>query len=130
MASPNVQSFGEETGHSSLDFLRQAAAATLGGTKVVFLVGLFIACLLIWNAIGRIRVAYFSPLRHLPGPWHAHLTGLVLKFHILYGNRVNYVQSLHEKYGPYVRVAHNEVVTCDAAAAKQIHAVGTRWRLW
>lgn len=58
------------------------------------------------------------------------MTGLVLKFHILNGNRVNYVQKMHEKYGPYVRVAHNEVVTCDPAAAREIHAVGTRWRKW
>ena len=40
------------------------------------------------------------------------------------------MQALHEKFGPYVRVAHNEVVTCDPAAAKDIHAVGTRWRKW
>lgn len=75
-------------------------------------------------------MAYFSPLHRVPGPWHAHLTGLILKLHILHGNRVNYVQALHEKFGPYVRVAHNEVVTCDPAAAKDIHAVGTRWRKW
>lgn len=69
-------------------------------------------------------------MRHVPGPWYAHLTGLVLKLHILNGNRVNYVQSLHEKYGPYVRIAPEEVVTCDSAAAKEIHAVGTNWRKW
>ncbi|EED21102.1 cytochrome P450, putative [Talaromyces stipitatus ATCC 10500] len=85
---------------------------------------------LCYSVIRRLRIAYFSPLSRIPGPWYAHLTGLVLRYHILNGNRVNYVQSLHEKYGPFVRIAHNEVVTCDAAATKEIHAIGTNWRKW
>ncbi|KAL9594399.1 MAG: hypothetical protein Q9219_007058 [cf. Caloplaca sp. 3 TL-2023] len=116
-----------QTAHSSLELIRRVTG-NLGVSSTAAIV--IIAVSLVYVAINRIRVAYFSPLRHVPGPWHAHLSGLVLKLNILYGNRVNHVQALHEKYGPYVRVAHNEVVTCDPAAGREIHAVGTRWRKW
>ncbi|KAK0853279.1 hypothetical protein LTS02_012022 [Friedmanniomyces endolithicus] len=108
--------------------LANPVAARFGTVGAV--AALLATVLFSYLAIDRIRCAFFSPLREIPGPWHAHYTGLVLKLNILYGNRVNYVQAPHEKYGPYVRVAHNEVVTCDPAGGKEIHAVGTKWRKW
>ncbi|KAH8813008.1 putative cytochrome P450 [Xylogone sp. PMI_703] len=124
MATPNT-GFLARAGESSLELASHITARFgIRNTAVIVIITIFLG----YNIIRRIQVAYFSPLSRIPGPWHAHLTGLNLKLNILRGNRVNYVHALHVKYGPYVRVAHNEVVTCDPAAAKDIHAVGTRWR--
>ena len=36
-----------------------------------------------------------------------------------------YVDSLHRRYGPFVRIAPNEVAVADATSFKQIHAVNS-----
>uniref|UniRef100_A0A093UX15 Putative sterigmatocystin biosynthesis P450 monooxygenase n=1 Tax=Talaromyces marneffei PM1 TaxID=1077442 RepID=A0A093UX15_TALMA len=124
MASAN-SGFLLQASHYSVKATEELTASSfLRTAAIVFAIYLF------HKIIQRFRIAYFSPLCCIPGPWHARITGVVLKFHILNGNRVNYVQSLHEKYGPYVRVAPKEVVTCDSAATKEMHAVGTNWRKW
>ncbi|EED15858.1 cytochrome P450, putative [Talaromyces stipitatus ATCC 10500] len=115
---------------SFLGYLIREASGRMTDSPVFNTAIILFIIYLSYNIVNRLRIAYFSPLSRIPGPWHGHLTGLVLRYHILNGNRVNYVQSLHEKYGPFVRVSHNEVVTCDAAATKDIHAVGTTWRKW
>ncbi|KAK5699636.1 hypothetical protein LTR97_005765 [Elasticomyces elasticus] len=119
--------FVEQLWHDA-QLLSKRALAEVGITGVVAVA--LASALVSYVLLHRIYCAFLSPLRKIPGPWHAHYTGLVLKLNILAGNRVNYVQALHEKYGPFVRVAHDEVVTCDPAAGKAIHAVGTKWRKW
>ncbi|KAF5006431.1 hypothetical protein FDECE_7191 [Fusarium decemcellulare] len=66
-----------------------------------------------------------SPLRSIPGPWHSRFTSLVLKWHILVGRRIHYVDSLHQKYGPVVRVSPDEVAISDLEAFSQIHKIGS-----
>lgn len=74
----------------------------------------------------RLIVRFLScPVRTLPGPWYSRLTGLVLKYHVIIGRRMYYVHSLHNKYGPIVRIAPREVVVADAFAAQDIHKVGS-----
>jgi averufin monooxygenase len=75
--------------------------------------------------VQRIRGAYFTPLYKIPGPWYARFTARRLKYAIVMGRRVHYVQALHDKYGPVVRIAPNEVTIADAAAAKEIHSMGS-----
>lgn len=43
------------------------------------------------------------------------------------GRRVHYVHALHQKYGPIVRIAPNEVAISDPAATKEIHSVASRF---
>ncbi|KAJ0119083.1 hypothetical protein J7T55_013318 [Diaporthe amygdali] len=64
-----------------------------------------------------------NPLAKLPGPWYSKITSAVLTNEFLQGRRAKYVQLLHEKYGPIVRIGPNEVDVMDVAAAKQIHTV-------
>lgn len=68
---------------------------------------------------------YRSPLSKLPGPWHSRYTNLVLRFHILSGRRIFYVDDLHKKYGDVVRIAPNEVAVADIAGVSQIHKIGS-----
>ncbi|KAF3048008.1 hypothetical protein E8E12_006208 [Didymella heteroderae] len=66
-----------------------------------------------------------SPLAKLPGTWHSKYTNLALRFHILSGRRIFYVDALHQKYGDVVRIAPNEVAVADIAGVSQIHKIGS-----
>lgn len=61
----------------------------------------------------------------MPGAWHSRYTNLVLRFHILSGRRIFYVDELHQKYGDVVRIAPNEVAIADIAGVSQIHKIGS-----
>ncbi|KAL3594392.1 hypothetical protein FPOAC2_08705 [Fusarium poae] len=65
-----------------------------------------------------------SPLRRLPGPWYTHFTHLILKFHIVTGNRIHYVHSLHQIYGSVVRLSPHEVSVSDVEAVSAVHKIG------
>ncbi|KAG8630441.1 hypothetical protein KVT40_002060 [Elsinoe batatas] len=69
-----------------------------------------------------------NPLKHVPGPYYSLFTRLPLKWAILSGRRIHYVDSLHAKYGPFVRISPVEVSVSDAGAFSEIHRVGTSFR--
>ncbi|OLN96955.1 putative sterigmatocystin biosynthesis P450 monooxygenase STCB-like protein 7 [Colletotrichum chlorophyti] len=66
---------------------------------------------------------YSQPLAKLPGTELSKWTDVILKYHWLRGTRSQYVHSLHQQYGPVIRVGPREVSVCDIAAAKQIHSL-------
>lgn len=76
----------------------------------------------------RLWRAYSTTLRHVPGPWHAKMTGLALKWHDVVGTRWFYVQGLHKKYGTTVRIAPYEVAISDPQVVRKVHALGTEFR--
>lgn len=65
-----------------------------------------------------------SPLRKLPGPWHTNFTNLRLKLAVCTGQRMYYIDHLHQSYGPYVRIAPGEVAVNDTAGFSEIHRIG------
>ncbi|APA05256.1 hypothetical protein sscle_01g000260 [Sclerotinia sclerotiorum 1980 UF-70] len=67
--------------------------------------------------------AYFTSLSKIPGPWYASLTHLVLRYHILTGNRVHYIHALHHTYGPVVRISPVEVSCASLSSFLTIHPV-------
>ncbi|KZV73896.1 cytochrome P450 [Peniophora sp. CONT] len=83
--------------------------ATIASVLFVYLVG---------NAIYQLC---FSPLRHIPGPWHAAVSKAWLTSHILRNRQSRAVQSLFEVYGPIVRIAPNRVAYLDVASNKRIY---------
>jgi hypothetical protein len=54
-----------------------------------------------------------SPLKNIPGEWHAHLTGIIYELHALKGDKPEYMHQLHLKYGPFVRVGKLTGATRD-----------------
>jgi hypothetical protein len=68
--------------------------------------------------------ALASPLNKIPGPFHARITSLILKWHEMTANRTMYVHRMHMKYGPVVRIAPNEVVFASQGAVKEIYGSG------
>ncbi|KAJ4418349.1 hypothetical protein N0V82_005630 [Gnomoniopsis sp. IMI 355080] len=81
------------------------------------------------GAVALAAVVYYvysvlsSPLAKVPGPWYSKFTELVLRWHWLQGKRAKYVHSLHQKYGPVVRVGPDEVDVTDLPSIKAIHTV-------
>jgi cytochrome P450 len=69
--------------------------------------------------------ALTCPLKAVPGPWHSRFTRLPLSIAIVTGRRPAYVDSLHQQYGPYVRVAPDELAVSDVEGFHQIHRIGT-----
>ncbi|KAH8799834.1 putative benzoate 4-monooxygenase cytochrome P450 [Xylogone sp. PMI_703] len=89
-----------------------------------------------WKIAGSVVLLLFlritygtftNRLSSLPGPQISKWTSIVLTYHWLAGTRVNYVHSLHQKYGPVVRVSPDEVDICDIKTAREIHKVGGRF---
>ncbi|KAJ0134089.1 Uncharacterized protein HZ326_22870 [Fusarium oxysporum f. sp. albedinis] len=66
----------------------------------LLLIGVLLA---VW-LVKLFQRAYLTPLRRVPGPFHAKFTHLWLKKHVLGGSRIYYVHNLHVKYGPVVQI--------------------------
>lgn len=64
-------------------------------------------------------------MKQVPGPWYTRFTRLPLKLATLHGRRIYYVDRLHAKHGPYVRIAPNEIAVSDIEGFQQIHRIGT-----
>ncbi|KAG6106322.1 hypothetical protein E4U14_004684 [Claviceps sp. LM454 group G7] len=97
------------------------------GTLVSGIVALGL-CLLINQGIRTIRVAFDAQLVRIPGPIISRFTSLMLKINTLRGQRTRYIHSLHQQYGPFVRVAPREVSISDLDSVRQIHRIGTPFR--
>ncbi|KAI9818759.1 MAG: hypothetical protein M1827_007579 [Pycnora praestabilis] len=69
----------------------------------------------------------FSPLKNIPGPWYAVYTKWWLVYKTVKGVRALTIHELHEKYGPWVRVAPNEVSTSDGEAIIPIYGVNSNY---
>jgi hypothetical protein len=68
---------------------------------------------------------FCDTLSSIPGPWFSKYTHLVLKFHIITGKRIYYIDNLHRKYGSVVRIAPNEIAVSDLEGYAKIHKIGS-----
>ncbi|KAK4206687.1 Pisatin demethylase [Rhypophila decipiens] len=67
-----------------------------------------------------IKRRYFSPLSDIPGPFLASVTRFWQVRTLLQGDSIKVIQALHQKHGPFVRVAPNEVSVCHHDAPKKL----------
>ncbi|RYO67069.1 putative sterigmatocystin biosynthesis P450 monooxygenase [Alternaria arborescens] len=87
--------------------------------------GIVIAVLVVLAYIAKVVWAgYTSPLAKLPGPWYSRYTNLILRYQVLSGRRIFYVDKLHQQYGGVVRIAPNEAAVSDTGGVTQIHKIG------
>lgn len=63
---------------------------------------------------------FFSPLRDVPGPFWASLTRLWHVKIIIDGNQNEQLRDAHERYGPFVRMAPNEVSVSHPEGVKKL----------
>ncbi|KAI1118402.1 cytochrome P450 [Nemania sp. NC0429] len=64
---------------------------------------------------------FFGPLRIVPGPWLNRISELPAAFALLKGDQHTYYKSLHDKYGPVVRVSPNEISFISVEARQEIY---------
>ncbi|KAK4233426.1 cytochrome P450 [Achaetomium macrosporum] len=65
----------------------------------------------------------FHPLRSVPGPWINSVSELPAAFALVTGNQHLYYRSLHEKYGPVVRVSPNELSFISVEAREEVYGL-------
>lgn len=90
-----------------------------------------------WKGTNASRQAYtsqilynvfLSPLSKIPGPWYASITAIPTRLYTTVLRRqAHYCHDLHQRYGPFVRTAPNEVLISDPVAFKEIHRIGGRF---
>ncbi|KAI5833090.1 cytochrome P450 [Schizophyllum commune Tattone D] len=73
---------------------------------------------------GAIYDLYFSPLRHIPGPWYAAVSDFWLWTCLLRLRQCQIIHGLFEVYGPIVRIGPRRVVFSDVAGVKSVYCVG------
>ncbi|OJJ99918.1 hypothetical protein ASPACDRAFT_119792 [Aspergillus aculeatus ATCC 16872] len=71
----------------------------------------------------------FHPLRKYPGPWHLAVSNIPNRWSTISGNSSYWLYDLHEKYGPIVRVAPNEISYSDPQAWQDIYGPQPNQRL-
>ncbi|KAF3395109.1 Isotrichodermin C-15 hydroxylase, partial [Talaromyces pinophilus] len=64
---------------------------------------------------------FFHPLRSIPGPKWFAATGLPYAYHVIRGDWVFTLQTMHEKYGDVVRYAPDDVSFITVSAWKSIY---------
>lgn len=67
---------------------------------------------------------FFHPLHAIPGPWLARFSKSWINIHYFRGSWLDDVIGLHQKYGPVVRIAPDEVSFVDESALKQLYGHG------
>jgi len=70
---------------------------------------------------------FFSPLRHIPGPFLAKFTTKWLTINEVMGHRSEVVEKAHERYGPVVRLAPDELSFSDASCIKELYLSGSKF---
>lgn len=73
--------------------------------------------------IQLVQRRFFHPLRSIPGPWINSMSELPATLALVKGNQHIYYRSLHEKYGPVVRVSPDEVSFVSVDAREEIYGL-------
>ncbi|VDB94145.1 unnamed protein product [Peniophora sp. CBMAI 1063] len=98
-----------------VDLLGRLDAATAAALVVL---GVVVAHVVPWAVDGR-------GLRAYPGPWLAQFSDLWLAWTASHGHRCETVHELHNKYGPFVRIAPNHISVAARDAIPTIYAHGS-----
>ncbi|KAI1339593.1 cytochrome P450 [Xylariaceae sp. FL0016] len=94
----------------------------MSGTNIVALAAVTLAILLSARLFAQIlHRRLFHPLHSFPGPWMNSVSELPAAVALVKGDQHTYYRSLHEKYGPVVRVSPNELSFISAGAREEIH---------
>ncbi|KAK8084786.1 hypothetical protein PG997_006057 [Apiospora hydei] len=108
-----------------MDELRQ----TFGQVRMPksLLLGLAVPFAVLLWAVGKaVYNVYFHPLASYPGPFLARATRLYHAYYDIKGVSIWKVKDWHEKYGPVVRIAPDELSYTDSRAWPAIYGFPTR----
>lgn len=88
--------------------------------KTWIMVYIPIASIVYW-AVWIIYARTLHPLAKVPGPFWPSVSRTWIMFRMYAGNMEKYQRLYHEKYGPIVRIAPNEVAIADPQAIPKIY---------
>ncbi|KNG49528.1 cytochrome p450 protein [Stemphylium lycopersici] len=94
--------------------------------SILQLFGALIALLIVRFITRAIYRIYFHPLSKFPGPKLHAATRIPCHLATLKGSRDELLQDLHRKYGPVVRVNHDELSFVEPNAWKDVYGHGTK----
>jgi hypothetical protein len=85
------------------------------------------AALVVYYILSSLYSIFFHPLRRVPGPYLARFSELWRNIRYFRGSWLDDVVSLHETYGPVVRIGPNEISFVDGEALKQLYGQSWYW---
>jgi len=91
------------------------------------LVLLFLAVAVVLFILDCVRLTVLSPLRGIPGPFLARVTGLYRLSLVSSGNAPENYRKLHDRHGKILRTAPNHVSIADASAIPIIYGLGSKF---
>ncbi|KAI1170417.1 benzoate 4-monooxygenase cytochrome P450 [Nemania sp. FL0916] len=74
-----------------------------------------------------LRPLLHGPLCLVPGPWYCKISNIPLSFYDLSFCRNDQILKWHQKYGPIVCIAPNEVSVASLQGTKDIYGATQRW---
>ncbi|PYH76607.1 cytochrome P450 monooxygenase [Aspergillus uvarum CBS 121591] len=90
----------------------------LGGT-----IATVVVVTILYAVLTAVYLLKFHPLAKYPGPRLAAVTRLVHSYHLLSGTVVRFAHQAHEKYGPVVRIAPDEILFTSSKAWEAIYGL-------
>ncbi|KAK4493635.1 hypothetical protein PRZ48_004246 [Zasmidium cellare] len=95
-------------------------------SSVFLVIYLSVGALFLQQIAQVIYNVFFSELRKIPGPWYAGITGIPKQYNaIIQRKQSRWSHEMHKTYGPYVRIAPDEVLIDDIVAFREVHRMGT-----
>lgn len=79
------------------------------------------SCIALYWTLWILYARTLHPLATVPGPFWASISRLWYMYRIYIGDMHTVQRSLHEQFGPIVRIAPNEVSTAELAAIPKIY---------
>ncbi|KAI7773787.1 hypothetical protein LA080_009883 [Diaporthe eres] len=89
-------------------------------TSIVATLAILLFARLVFQTLQR---CLWHPLRAVPGPWANSVSELPAALALITGNQHLYYRSLHDKYGPVVRVSPNELSFVRPEAREEIYGL-------
>lgn len=93
------------------------ASHILRGASLCYYAVILVFIFMVSTAVRR---RYFSPISDIPGPILASITRLHHVFHIFKGRQSDWITNLHDQYGPFVRIAPDEVSVSHPDAPRKL----------
>ncbi|KAL6706195.1 hypothetical protein ACN47E_005930 [Coniothyrium glycines] len=88
--------------------------------STLLFVGIPVSIVLYW-VVWIVYARTIHPLASVPGPFWASTSRIWYMYRIYAGDMHHVQRQLHEKYGPIIRIAPNEVSTTDVSAIPKIY---------
>lgn len=92
---------------------QMSLSALIGVTLAVFTIVRFIVA------------GLTNPRRHIPGPWWARFTSVPMNYHRWRGDKFRWARPLHQRYGPVILIAPNEISVGSLEGLQTVHRMGT-----